>query len=149
MSTSLDELLNAEFKEAFDEFDKDGSGTISTKELLGVMRSMGQNPTEDELLALVMEVDINGDGTIDFDEFLGMMKNKANEADQESDLRDAFKIFDRDNNGYIDMKELKQVATMLGTTLTKDEVEEFMREADVDGNGKLDYDEFVKMMLMY
>ena len=89
------------------------------------MRSMGQNPTEDELLALVMEVDINGDGTIgilqqtyvrniewyylDFDEFLGMMKQKANEADQESDLRDAFKIFDRDNNGYIDMKELKQV----------------------------------------
>ena len=37
------------------------------------------------------------------------MKQKANEADQESDLRDAFKIFDRDNNGYIDMKELKQV----------------------------------------
>jgi hypothetical protein len=35
---------------------QDGSGTISTKELLGVMRSMGQNPTEDELLALVMEV---------------------------------------------------------------------------------------------
>ena len=45
-------------------FPQDGSGTISTKELLGVMRSMGQNPTEDELLALVMEVDINGDGTI-------------------------------------------------------------------------------------
>ena len=46
---------------------QDGSGTISTKELLSVMRSMGQNPTEDELLALVMEVDINGDGTIDFE----------------------------------------------------------------------------------
>ena len=95
---------------------------------------MGQNPTEDELLALVMEVDINGDGTIgrsgtkstdylifisnsynkkilspDFNEFLGMMKSKANEADQESDLREAFKIFDKDKNGYIDMKELKQV----------------------------------------
>jgi calmodulin len=36
---------------------------------------------------------------------------------------------------------------MLGEQLTKDEVEEFMKEADVDGNGKLDYDEFVKMML--
>merc|ERR1712130_811582 len=127
----------------------DGSGTISTKELLGVMRSMGQNPTEDELLALVMEVDINGDGTIDFQEFLGMMKSKANEADQESDLREAFKIFDRDKDGYIDMKELKKVACMLGAMLTKDEVDEFMREADVDGNGKLDYDEFVKMMLQY
>ena len=90
---------------------QDGSGTISTKELLGVMRSMGQNPTEDELLALVMEVDINGDGTIDFDEFLGMMKQKASEADQESDLKDAFMIFDRDKDGFIDLKELKSVSS--------------------------------------
>ena len=42
---------------------------------------------------------------------------------------------------------LPQVVSMLGTMLTKEEVEDFMREADVDGNGKLDYDEFVKMML--
>ena len=100
----------------------------------------------------VMEVDINGDGTIDFEEFLGMMKSKANEADQESDLREAFKIFDRDKDGYIDMKELKKVtnnldqhefwgsikvACMLGAMLTKDEVDEFMKEAD---KVKLDYD---------
>merc|ERR1712105_76352 len=100
--------------------------------------------------ALVMEVDINGDGTIDFQEFLGMMKQKASEADQESsDLKEAFKIFDRDKDGFIDMKELKKVACMLGSMLTKEEVDEFMREADMDGNGKLDYDEFVKMMLQY
>ena len=51
----------------------------------------------------------------DFNEFLGMMKSKANEADQESDLREAFKIFDKDKNGYIDMKELKQVNLELRT----------------------------------
>ena len=67
-------------------------------------------PKQKPALSLqVMEVDINGDGTIDFQEFLGMMKSKANEADQESDLREAFKIFDRDKDGYIDMKELKKV----------------------------------------
>ena len=60
-----------------------------------------------------------------------MMKQKANEADQESDLREAFKIFDRDKDGFVDLKELKTVATMLGSMLTKEEVEEFMREADV------------------
>ena len=65
----------------------------------------------------VMEVDINGDGTIDFQEFLGMMKSKANEADQESDLREAFKIFDRDKDGYIDMKELKKVVIIIIITI--------------------------------
>ena len=111
---------------------QDGSGTISTKELLGVMRSMGQNPTEDELLALVMEIDLNGDGTIDFPEFLEMMKTKAVEENQTAeDLKEAFRIFDQDRDGFIDIKELKNVTNMLGTMLTKDEVAEFMAEADV------------------
>ena len=45
------------------------------------MRSIGQNPTEDEILELVMETDLNGDGTIDFNEFLEMMKKKSSEQD--------------------------------------------------------------------
>ena len=48
---------------------------------------MGQNPTEDELNNMVMEVDLDGNGTIEFPEFLEMMKQKANEVDQESELR--------------------------------------------------------------
>eukprot|EP00091_Calanus_sinicus_P011139 TRINITY_DN2533_c0_g1_i1.p2 TRINITY_DN2533_c0_g1~~TRINITY_DN2533_c0_g1_i1.p2 ORF type:complete len:165 (-),score=62.98 TRINITY_DN2533_c0_g1_i1:78-572(-) len=145
----MDQLRNAEFKEAFDEFDTDGSGAISSEELLGVLRAMGQNPTEDELLNLVMEVDIDGNGTIEFEEFLNMMKKKASENDEEADLKEAFKIFDRDKDGFISMKELKKVASMLGTMLTKEELDEFMAEADADGNGKLDYDEFVKTLLQY
>ena len=46
------------------------------------MRSMGKNPTEDEILELVMEVDMNGDGTIDFDEFIQMMKKGSEDQDQ-------------------------------------------------------------------
>jgi len=135
-----------EFKQAFEEFDKDGSGTISTKELLPVMRSMGQNPTEDEVLNLVIEYDVNGDGTIDFDEFMEMMKKQAEHQDNSAELKEAFKIFDRDGNGYIDAGELKKVVTQYGARLTIEEAEELLREADLDGDGKLNYSEFVQMM---
>lgn len=54
-------LLAAEFKEAFSLFDKDGDGTITTKELGTVMRSLGQNPTEAELQDMINEVDADGE----------------------------------------------------------------------------------------
>merc|ERR1711872_54252 len=149
MAQPFNELQDAEFREAFDEFDTDKSGAISHKELLGVMRAMGQNPTEDELLNMILEVDLDGNGTIEFPEFLELMKQKACEDDDADTIREAFKIFDRDKDGYISTKELKKVTTMLGQSLTKEEVDDFMKEADVDGNGKLDYDEFVKMLLQY
>lgn len=145
----LSELQHAEFKEAFDEFDKDGSGTISTKELLLVMRSIGQNPTEDEILELVMESDLNGDGTIDFEEFAEMMKKKSSETDQTEGLKEAFKIFDRNKNGQIETVELKNVLNMMGQSLTDEEFEMFWREADLNNDGKLDYDEFIKIMTSY
>ena len=70
-----------------------------------MLRSIGQNPTEDEILNLVIEYDVNGDGTIDFDEFLEMMSKHTRETDdQTAEMREAFKIFDRDGNGYIDFK---------------------------------------------
>ena len=111
------------------------------------MRAMGQNPTEDELNNMVMEVDLDGNGTIEFLEFLEMMKQKASAVDQEgelrflylfeifwlihSNIREAFRIFDRDKDAFISMKEIKNVTTMLGATLSKEEVEEIMKEADV------------------
>jgi len=142
----LTEEQIAEFKEAFSLFDKDGDGTINTRELGAVMRSLGQNPTEAELQDMINEVDADGNGTIDFPEFLTRMARKMKDTDSEEEIREAFRVFDRDNNGFISGAELKHVMTNLGERLTDEEVDEMIREADIDGDGQVNYEEFVTMM---
>lgn len=81
-----------------------------------------------------------GSGTIDFGEFLAMMSKKYSEEDLESDIREAFRIFDKDGNGSISASELRHVMTNLGEKLTDEEVEEMLREADIDGDGQINYE---------
>ncbi|USP77643.1 Calmodulin [Curvularia clavata] len=127
--------------------DKDGDGQITTKELGTVMRSLGQNPSESELQDMINEVDADNNGTIDFPEFLTMMARKMKDTDSEEEIREAFKVFDRDNNGFISAAELRHVMTSIGEKLTDDEVDEMIREADQDGDGRIDYNEFVQLMM--
>ena len=171
----------SEAKEAFSLFDKDGDGSITTKELGTVMRSLGalllihlrpfvlvlrstllgQNPTENELIDMINEVDADGNGVIDFPEFLTMMERKMRDSDSDEEIKEAFKVFDKDGNGYISAAELRYVMNSLGALLlihlrplvlvlhsplrigeklTEDEVDEMIREADIDGDGQINYD---------
>ena len=63
------------------------------------------------------------------------------------EIKEAFKVFDKDGNGYISAAELRHIMTNLGEKLTDEEVDEMIREADVDGDGQINYDEFVDMMM--
>ncbi|KAG0497010.1 hypothetical protein HPP92_001701 [Vanilla planifolia] len=147
MAEQLTDDQISEFKEAFSLFDKDGDGCITTKELGTVMRSLGQNPTEAELQDMINEVDADGNGTIDFPEFLTLMSRKMKDTDSEEELKEAFRVFDKDQNGFISAAELRHVMTNLGEKLTDEEVDEMIREADVDGDGQINYEEFVKVMM--
>ncbi len=136
-----------EFKEAFSLYDKDGDGTIRTIDLGTVMRSLGVNPTEVELQDMINEVDPDGNDTIDFPEFLTMMVRKMYGAKDEEQIIEAFMVFDRDCNGWISVAELRHVMTNLGGQLTDEEVDEMIAEADVDSDGMITCEEFVKMMM--
>ncbi|THU65935.1 hypothetical protein C4D60_Mb05t08880 [Musa balbisiana] len=136
----------SEFQEAFCLFDKDGDGCITLQELATVIRSLGQDPSEDELKCMIREVDINGNGTIEFAEFLNLMARKMKETDTEEELREAFKVFDKDQNGFISAGELRNVMMNLGEKMTDEEALQMIKEADTDGDGQVNFEEFSRMM---
>lgn len=135
-----------EFEEAFSLFDRDGDGHITTKDLLGIMRSLGQKPSETELAEMINEVDFDKSGTIDFYEFLTMMSQKMKLADSEQEIKDAFAVFDKNGDKMISAAELRHVLINLGEKLSDAEVEEMIKDADSNRDGFVDYEEFVSLL---
>mmetsp|Transcript_47833 Transcript_47833/g.95504 ORF Transcript_47833/g.95504 Transcript_47833/m.95504 type:complete len:157 (-) Transcript_47833:189-659(-) len=135
----------ATYKEAFLIFGKNGDDTIATSELGTVMRSLGANPTQAEVKDLIKEADAGGSGTIDFDEFCKVMARQK--ADSEADLVEAFRMFDKDGSGFISAAEARQVMTNLGENLPEEEIDEMIREIDPEGEGQINYANFVKIMM--
>ena len=136
------------YKESFDVFDKDGDGTITSKEFGSVMRSLGQNPSQAQLQVMIEEFDKNNNGKIDFLEFCEIMVKKAGDYTMSlKDVENAFKVFDKDGSGFIEIDELRDLMMNLGEKLTEEEIQAMMQFADIDKDGKIDYHEFVIMMM--
>lgn len=68
------------------------------------------------------------------------MARKMKDTDSEEEIREAFRVFDKDGNGFISAAELRHVMTNLGEKLTDEEVDEMIREADIDGDGQVNYE---------
>jgi len=146
MAEQYTEEQIAEFKEAFSLFDKDGDGTIDADELGTVLRSLGNQPTDEEVEDMIKEADEDGNGTIDFAEFIKMMPTQERDDNAEEEMLEAFRVFDTDGNGSITADELRQIFVNLGEKLTEEEIADMIEEADTDGDGEINYQEFVTMM---
>lgn len=136
----------ATLKEAFTVYDKNNDGTITTKELSTVMRSLGQNPTDAEVQDMINEVDVDGSGSMEFPEFCVMMVKKMAESDTENEVREAYRVFDKEREGFITRSELRMIFAALPEKLTEEEIEEMLEAADEDGSGRIEYEEFRLML---
>merc|ERR1719347_2550162 len=144
------DYLNGEqiamFQDAFNLFDSDADGAVNVREVGMILKAVGQNPSEAEIQDMVMAVDKDGTGSVVFPEFLMMMAHKINAENAEDDIREAFKVFDGDGNGYINRYELSIVMANIGEKLTPGEIQAMIDEADIDGDGQINYEEFYNMM---
>ncbi|KAM9827369.1 calcium-binding protein 2-like [Neosynchiropus ocellatus] len=140
-----------ELQEAFKEFDYDQDGYLNYKDVAECMRTMGYMPTEMELLEIVQQIKMRMGGLMDFEDFtelMGprMMGETANMLGLK-ELQSAFLQFDLDGDGMINQDEMKEaVKSLLGEKLKKGELEEILKELDINADGGIDFEEFVMML---
>ena len=96
-----------EFREAFALVDNDGDGIITSKEIGRVFRMLGQNPTEAELADMLMEVE----ETIEFPDICQLLARKKKDNDPEEEFKEAFRVFDKDGNGFTSAAEIRHIMT--------------------------------------
>merc|ERR1711937_1047470 len=144
--TELSAEQKVEIKEAFELFDTDGSGSIASGELKVAMRALGFEPKKGEIEKLIHSVDDDGDGEMDWDDFLRMMEVKILNKDPKDDLLKAFRLFDDDGTGFVTFKNIKRVAKETNQTLTDEELQEMLTDADKDGDDQLNEEEWLILM---
>ncbi|XP_021741772.1 calmodulin-like protein 3 [Chenopodium quinoa] len=154
-----------DLKQVFDTFDKNGDGFITKEELKESLNNMGMIVPTKDVEELVEKLDSNKDGFVDLGEFRELYyelvkgkKEKKNEEekkvndfdyDDEEDLKEAFNVFDGNNDGLITKEELGLVLSSLGLkegSYMEEDCKEMIKKVDVDGDGMVNFDEFKIMM---
>merc|ERR1712114_167349 len=126
-------------------------GFLSADDLDDILRGMGFRPSKEELKAILEEIDEDGSGEIEFAEFCQLCaKFLVEDPDIETlkrELKAAFRIYDKNGEGFITMDTLRGLISELLKPLSQQELDGIIDELDEDGSGTMDFDEFCEMMM--
>lgn len=135
-----------EIRQVFDIFDKDGSGTINTREMKQVFKALEIEASENEIQKMINQMDQDGNGEVDFEEFVNIMGAQFYRKYTLEEIKAVFEYFDGDGNGSIEVKELKSAFSRLGKNFTDHQIEKMIKSVDKDGNGVISFDEFAELL---
>ncbi|XP_064319524.1 centrin-1-like isoform X1 [Phalacrocorax carbo] len=112
------------------------------------VRALGCELGKEEMKRIISEFGEEGSGKLTFKSFLQVVTQKMAEPCLEKEILEAFRVFDCDGTGKISFENLKVVASELGEGITDEELQEMIDEADVDGDGEVDKQEFLRMLTL-
>ncbi|KAJ2454123.1 hypothetical protein EV183_001725 [Coemansia sp. RSA 2336] len=138
----FDQKQISEFKEAFGIFDHNSDSVVDREDLREMLSSLGQNVSDSYIDAMINEAP----GPINFTMFLTLMGEHLSGTDSESEILAAFRAFDMDGNGLIDIEELKHALMEMGDRFDANEVATMLKHAPITPQGHLQYHEFVQML---
>merc|ERR1719376_529190 len=131
-----------EVKDAFDLFDSEKTGKIDYHELKVAMRALGFEVKKAEAQELMRDYDRHQTGYIGYEDFREILTERISQQDPMEEIAKAFRLFDDDGTGKISFRNLKRIARELGENLTDEELQEMIDEADRDGDGEVNEEEF-------
>jgi calmodulin len=138
-------------KICFNLFDVKKQEYLSADDLDDILRAMGFRPSKEELKEILEEIDEDGSGEIEFGEFTQLCaKFLVEEPDEETmkaELKEAFRVYDKEGEGFITTGTLREIIGELDPRLTTDDLDGIIEEIDEDGSGTMDFDEFCQMMM--
>mmetsp|Transcript_104212 Transcript_104212/g.264620 ORF Transcript_104212/g.264620 Transcript_104212/m.264620 type:complete len:224 (-) Transcript_104212:16-687(-) len=142
----LDEEQIEELREAFKLFDTENAGTIDARELKAALRALGFEVKKEDVKRMLADIGKDPMQAIDFNDFKEMMTGRMPDKNAKTEIDKVFALFDEDETGKISFRNLKRIAQELGESLTDDELQEMIEEADRDGDGLINPDEFYRVM---
>ncbi|GAB2267915.1 Probable calcium-binding protein cml13 [Dionaea muscipula] len=145
MGRDLSEDQISSVKEAFSLFDSDNDGKIAPSELGILMRSLGGNPTQAQLKEIIGQESLTA--PFDFPRFLDLMSKYLKAEPFDRQLRDAFKVLDKEGSGFVAVSDLRHILTSIGEKLEPAEFDEWIREVEVGSDGRIRYDDFIARMV--
>lgn len=138
-----DEQLE-EFRDLFNMFDKDNQGVLTSLNLLQVMKTLGQTPTEADMIDLMREIDIDNSGSIDFYEFVRVISHKMSPNESEQEIRHAFELFDHNQDGLLTFEELKfTMEKYMSNSIDDWELRQMIELADRSAHGHVSFEDFL------
>lgn len=139
----LDAETVTKLKEVFDVFDYDGSGNVSTEELINTIRALNLEAQAGQILAIVNNAGHQGD--IDFAAFLDIF-GFGGDSSSETTLQTVFEAFDSTGHGSFGPEEFEKVAASVGEHFSSSEVDQMIDYADKDRDGAISFEEFVNVV---
>ena len=147
MLTNISKDKEKEIKNIFEKFDSNKDGYVNSSELANIIKSININVSDEELLEIIQEIELEVNGEINFENFLSIVKRRENDIDTEEELLNAFKVFDKEGNGLINLNELKHIMLKVCNNISESEINEMLKEADTDMDGYINYEEFIRSIL--
>ncbi|GAB5589788.1 hypothetical protein Unana1_04688 [Umbelopsis nana] len=141
----LNEFEIEEARECYQTLDPKNKG-VTASELAGAMRALGKTYSDQEIRTMITKADKHRKGKVDFQDFLALLENQRAKGLHEAGFVEVFEAMDSDNDGSITVQDILNYMASKGQRMTQEEVKEMVHAADVSGDGRINYEEFVKIL---